>query len=70
MSLEAAVLGLLSGARATPLAIVYALLASERPRRLLTSYLVAGMVVSLVTGIVIVMTFDGNAREPQAVYVL
>ena len=65
MSPEAAVLGLLSAARATPLAIVYALLVSERPRRLLSGYLLGGLAVSLVSGLVIVTTFDGTAQERQ-----
>ncbi len=66
MSPEAAALGLLSAARATPLAIVYALLVSERPRRLLSGYLVAGLAVSLVAGLVVVTTFDGTAGERQS----
>lgn len=66
MSPEAVVLGLLSAARATPLAIVYALLLSERPRRLISGYIVAGLAVSLVAGLVIVTTFDGTAREPTS----
>lgn len=66
MSPEAAVLGLLSAVRATPLAIVYALLISERPRRLLSGYVVAGLVVSLAAGLVIVTTFDGTTREPDS----
>ncbi|TCK24878.1 GAP family protein [Pseudonocardia endophytica] len=66
MSPEALALGLLSAVRATPLAIVYALLASDRPRRLLSGYVAAGLVVSLAAGLVIVTTFDGTARDPEA----
>jgi hypothetical protein len=66
VSPEALVLGLLSAVRATPLAVVYALLISERPRRLLSGYVVAGLAVSLAAGLVVVTTFDGTARSPQS----
>lgn len=58
-------LGLLSAVRATTLAIVYALLLTDRPRRLLAGYLVGGMTVSLVTGLLIVTTFGASTHERQ-----
>jgi hypothetical protein len=54
VSTEAVLLGLVSAFRATPLAVIYALLLAPRPARLLLAYVVAGVVVSLVAGIAIV----------------
>lgn len=69
MSPEAVVLGLASAVRATPLAVVYALLLSGQPRRLLSGYVGAGLAVSLVAGILIITVFDGTAgtRETSTV---
>ncbi len=65
MSPEAVVLGLVSAVRATPLAVVYALLLSGQPRRLLSGYVGAGLAVSLVAGLVIVTMFDGTASSQE-----
>jgi hypothetical protein len=64
VSTEAIVLGLLSAVRATPLAIVYAFLAGRQPGRLLSAYLVGGLVVSLVVGIAIVTVLGESTRQP------
>ncbi len=66
MSPEALALGLISAFRATPLAIVYAFLAGQQPRRLLTAYIVAGLVVSLVVGIAVVTVLGASTREPAS----
>ncbi|MET0188638.1 MAG: GAP family protein [Pseudonocardia sediminis] len=65
MSPEALVLGLLSAVRATPLAIVYALLLSPHPRRLVGAYTVAGLAVSLVLGLAAVAVFDGSSQTTE-----
>ncbi|MDN5919891.1 MAG: GAP family protein [Pseudonocardia sp.] len=65
MSPEALVLGLLSAARATPLAIVYALLLAPHPRRLVGAYTVAGLAVSLVLGLAAVSVFDGSSQSAE-----
>jgi Sap, sulfolipid-1-addressing protein len=65
VSVEAAVLGLLSAIRAVPLAILYALLRSPRPRRLITAYTAAGLVVSLVVGLAAVWWLDGSASTSE-----
>ena len=64
MSTEAALLGLISAVRATPLAIVYAFLISREPRRLITAYVAAGLVVSLGVGIAVVTVLGASTREP------
>ncbi|HEY2224425.1 GAP family protein [Actinomycetospora sp.] len=66
MSPEAIALGVLSAVRATPLAIVYAFLAGQQPRRLLTAYVIAGLVVSLVVGIAIVTVLGASTRAPAS----
>jgi hypothetical protein len=66
VSIEAAVLGLLSAFRATPLAVVYGFLLTRSPRRLLAAYLVAGMVVSLGVGIGAVLWFGASASAPAS----
>lgn len=66
MSTEAALLGLISAVRATPLAIVYAFLVSREPRRLLTAYIAAGLVVSLAVGIAVVTVLGASTREPAS----
>ncbi|MBW0102530.1 GAP family protein [Pseudonocardia sp. KRD291] len=65
MSPEALVLGLLSAVRATPLAIVYALLLSPHPRRLVGAYTIAGLAVSLVLGLAAVAVFDGSSQTTE-----
>lgn len=62
MSPEALVLGLISAVRGVTLAIVYALLLSERARRLLVAYVVAGAVVTLGIGIVVVTWLHTGTR--------
>lgn len=66
MSPEAIALGLLSAVRATPLAIIYGFLVGRAPRRLLTAYIVAGLVVSLVVGIGIVVVLGASTRAPAS----
>lgn len=66
MSVEAAVLGLLSAIRATPLAIVYTFLLSARPGRLLAGYLGAGLVVSLGVGIAVVGSFHATSSSSSS----
>jgi hypothetical protein len=66
MSTEAALLALISAVRATPLAIVYAFLVSREPRRLLTAYIAAGLVVSLAVGIAVVTVLGASTREPAS----
>ncbi|MEJ2866872.1 GAP family protein [Actinomycetospora sp. OC33-EN08] len=55
MSVEAAVLGLLSAFRATPLAIVSGFLLTRDPRRPIAAYVVAGLAVSLAVGVAVVL---------------
>jgi hypothetical protein len=62
MSPEALVLGLISAVRGVTLAIVYALLLSERARRLLVAYVLAGAVVTLGVGIVVVTWLHTSTR--------
>ena len=52
-------LALLSTVRPTTAAALWAMLAGDRPRRLLGAYLVAGMAVSLTAGIVVVVLLGG-----------
>ena len=61
MSPEALVLGLLSAVRTVPIAIVSTLLLSERPRRLIATYILAGVAVSLVVGVAAVAVFEPDA---------
>lgn len=63
MSPEALALGLLSAVRGVPLAIVYALLLSDQPRRLLLAYVGAGLAVTLGVGIVVVTWLHTDARS-------
>lgn len=58
-------LGLLSAVRATPLAIVYALLLTPHPRRLVGAYTIAGLAVSLVLGLAAVSVFDGASQTTE-----
>jgi Sap-like sulfolipid-1-addressing protein len=66
MSTEAALLGLISAVRATPLAIIYGLLLAPRPGRLLLAYTVSGLVVSLGVGIAVVAGFRTSAPSEDA----
>ena len=65
MSPEALVLGLVSAVRAVPLAIVYAVLLTESPRRLLTAYLLAGAAISVVVGVLVVTAFGASTRSSE-----
>ena len=65
MSPEALVLGLVSAVRAVPLAIVYAVLLTESPRRLLSAYLLAGAAISVVVGVLVVTAFGASTRSSE-----
>jgi hypothetical protein len=65
VSPEALVLGLVSAVRAVPLAIVYAVLLTESPRRLLTAYLLAGATISVVVGVLVVTAFGASTRSSE-----
>ena len=65
MSPEALILGLLSAVRAVPLAISYALLLTERPRLLLTAYVLAGAGVSLLVGVLVVTALGASSRSEE-----
>jgi hypothetical protein len=65
VSPEALILGLLSAVRAVPLAISYALLLTERPRLLLTAYLLAGAGVSLLVGVLVVAALGASSRSEE-----
>jgi Sap, sulfolipid-1-addressing protein len=65
VSPEALILGLLSAVRAVPLAISYALLLTERPRLLLTAYLLAGAGVSLLVGVLVVTALGASSRSQE-----
>ncbi|WP_433507990.1 GAP family protein [Pseudonocardia halophobica] len=63
MSTEALVLALSAVLRPTALAALFAILASRDPRRLLTAYLVGGLVFTLAVGTLVVVLLQGlNAR--------
>lgn len=66
MSTEAVLLGLISAFRATPLAVIYALLLAPRPGRLLLAYVVTGLVVSLAVGIAIIAGLHVSAPSRPA----
>jgi hypothetical protein len=69
VSVDALVLALASVIRPLSVAAVYAMLSAERPIRLLTSYLVAGFVLSTGLGIVLVILLGESAgpRAPEGV---
>ena len=72
VSLDALVLALASVIRLTSLAAVYAMLSAARPTRLLTAYIVAGVVFSAGIGIVLVILAGvsagpGGPEEVRAV---
>lgn len=60
------VLGLLSSARAVPLAVVYALLLAPGRRWLLTAYVGAGLVLSLGVGAAVVAWFGAPSGSAEA----
>ena len=64
MSLDALVLALASVIRLTSVASVYAMLSAARPTRLLTAYIVAGLIFSAGIGIVLV-TLLGVSTAPR-----
>jgi len=66
VSPEALILGLLGAVRGVPLAIVYALLLTDQPRRLLTAYLATGFAVTLGVGIAVVTWFHTDSRTSEA----
>jgi hypothetical protein len=59
MSLEAIALAILSAGRPTSIAVVYALLGSPEPRRVLVAYVAAGFAWSVAVGALIVTALDG-----------
>ncbi|WP_433275335.1 GAP family protein [Pseudonocardia xinjiangensis] len=65
MSVDALVLAVASVVRPLSAAAVYAMLASTRPTRLLSAYIVAGFVFSFVVGILLVILF-GISVGPRA----
>jgi hypothetical protein len=63
VSTEALLLALSAILRPTALAALFAILASRNPRRLLTAYLVGGLVFTLAIGVLVVVLLQGlNAR--------
>ncbi|MCE3554751.1 GAP family protein [Pseudonocardia sp. RS11V-5] len=63
MSTEALLLAISAIIRPTALAALFAILASREPRRLLTAYLVGGLVFTLAVGVLVVVLLQGlNAR--------
>jgi hypothetical protein len=66
MSTEAALLGLISALRATPLAVIYGLLLAPRPGRLLLAYTASGLVVSLAVGIAVVAGVQASAPSEDS----
>jgi len=59
VTLEIIALALATTIRPTSLAAVYALLASDVPRRLMGAYVAAGLVFTIAVGMLIVGAFDG-----------
>ena len=59
MTLEIIALALANAIRPTSLAAVYALLASDAPRRLMGAYVVAGLIFTVGVGMLVVGAFDG-----------
>ena len=59
MTIEIILLALASTVRPTSLAAVYALLASESPRRLMIVYVVAGLAFTVAFGLLVVLAFHG-----------
>jgi hypothetical protein len=68
MSIEAVLLAVVAVVRPTTIAAVLAMLALPQPRRLLVSYLGAGMPFSIGMGVLVVLVLDGASlpdREPD-----
>jgi Sap, sulfolipid-1-addressing protein len=59
VTIEILVLALANAIRPTSLAAVYALLAAESPRRLMTVYVAAGLAFTVAIGLLVVGAFDG-----------
>jgi hypothetical protein len=59
MSVEAIALAILSAGRPTSIAVVYALLGSQAPRRALVAYIATGLVWSVAVGVVVVTALHG-----------
>lgn len=66
MSPEALILGLISAVRGVTLAIVYALLLTDRARNLLLAYVVAGSAITLAVGIAVVTWLHTSTRTSEA----
>jgi Sap-like sulfolipid-1-addressing protein len=61
---ELILLALASTIRPTSLAAVYAILAGDAPRRLLTAYIAAGVAFTIAVGLVVLLAFDGVQAHP------
>ncbi|HVP02681.1 MAG TPA: GAP family protein [Solirubrobacteraceae bacterium] len=59
MTIEIILLALASTVRPTSLAAVYALLAADEPRRLMTVYVLAGLAFTLAFGLLVIWVFSG-----------
>ncbi len=59
MTVEVIILALASTVRPTSLAAVYALLSAEAPRRLMTVYIIAGLVFTTTFGLLVIWAFHG-----------
>jgi hypothetical protein len=59
VTFELIVLALATAIRPTSLAAVYALLSSSAPRRLMTLYVIAGIVFTLVVGLLVILALHG-----------
>lgn len=68
MTFEILLLALASSVRPTSLAAVYALLATSAPRRLMTVYLVAGLVFTIGFGVLVVLAFHGIGTNSGAAH--
>ena len=64
MIAELILLALASTIRPTSLAAVYAILAGDAPRRLLTAYIVAGVGFTITVGLIVLVAFDGVQTDP------
>ncbi len=59
MTIELILLALATAIRPTSLAVVYALLASGSPRRLMSAYVLAGLVFTIAIGLLVIWAFSG-----------
>lgn len=59
MTFEVILLALASTVRPTSVAALYALLAADAPRRLITAYILAGLAFTVTFGLLVVWAFDG-----------